>query len=51
MGVIGGTAPDWLEVAWWTRRKRLWITHRTLTHWGVGWLALLYWSYTSLGRM
>src|SRR5471030_1694193 len=35
-GVFGGTAPDWLEVAWWTRARRLWITHRTLTHWGVG---------------
>jgi len=50
MGVCGGTAPDWMEVAWWTRRKRLWIAHRTLTHWGVGWLALLYWSYHALGQ-
>jgi membrane-bound metal-dependent hydrolase YbcI (DUF457 family) len=40
-GVLGGTAPDWLEVAWWSRARRLWITHRTLTHWGVAWLALL----------
>jgi len=48
-GVFGGTAPDWLEVAWWTRARRLWITHRTLTHWGVGWFALLGVSYHFLG--
>jgi len=48
-GVFGGTAPDWLEVAWWTRARRLWITHRTLTHWGVGWVALLAVSYHLLG--
>jgi hypothetical protein len=50
MGVCGGTAPDWMEVAWWTRKRRLWIAHRTLTHWGVGWLVLLYWSYHALGQ-
>ncbi len=33
--VAGATAPDWLEVAWWSWARRLWIT-RTLTHWGVG---------------
>lgn len=33
MGALGGTAPDWLEVAWWARTHRLWITHRTWTHW------------------
>lgn len=49
-GVAGGTAPDWLEVAWWTRRRRLWITHRTLTHWGVAWLGLLIYSYAALGK-
>ncbi|MDR5828372.1 metal-dependent hydrolase [Caballeronia sp. LP006] len=40
-GVAGATAPDWLEVAWWSKRRKLWITHRTLTHWGIGWGALL----------
>src|SRR6202047_5645797 len=35
-GVFGGTAPDWLEVAWWARARKLWITHRTLPHLGVG---------------
>lgn len=50
-GVAGGTAPDWLERAWWSRRHRLWITHRTLTHWGLGWLALLGWAYSALGRL
>lgn len=48
-GVFGGTAPDWLEVAWWTRSRRLWITHRTATHWGIGWIALLAVSYHFLG--
>ena len=48
-GLAGSTAPDWLEVAWWSRARRLWITHRTLTHWGVGWLALLAFSYHWLG--
>ena len=47
--VLGGTAPDWLEVAWWTRARRLWITHRTLTHWGVAWIVLLVCSYRLLG--
>jgi len=49
-GVAGSTAPDWLEVAWWSRARRLWITHRTLTHWGIGWLALLALSYHMLGH-
>ncbi|WP_133646798.1 metal-dependent hydrolase [Paraburkholderia flava] len=40
-GVAGATAPDWLEVAWWSRSRRLWITHRTVTHWGIGWVVLL----------
>jgi membrane-bound metal-dependent hydrolase YbcI (DUF457 family) len=47
-GVLGGTAPDWLEVAWWSRRHRLWITHRTWTHWGIAWLGLLAYSYLAL---
>ncbi|MDG0024407.1 metal-dependent hydrolase [Trinickia sp. Y13] len=50
-GVAGGTAPDWLEVAWWSRARRLWIAHRTATHWGVGWAAALIFAYHSLGRM
>jgi hypothetical protein len=49
-GVAGSTAPDWLEVAWWSRKRRLWITHRTLTHWGVGWLLLLAGAYHGLGH-
>lgn len=47
-GAAGGTAPDWLEVAWWSRKRRLWITHRTLTHWGIGWVALVVYTYRSL---
>ncbi|MEO6351976.1 MAG: metal-dependent hydrolase [Burkholderiaceae bacterium] len=47
-GILGGTAPDWLEVAWWSRRHRLWITHRSWTHWGVAWSALLAYSYRAL---
>ncbi|RZT39121.1 metal-dependent hydrolase [Cupriavidus agavae] len=46
---LGSTAPDWLEVAWWTKSRRLWITHRTWTHWGVAWVGLLVWSYSALG--
>ncbi|WP_118180003.1 metal-dependent hydrolase [Paraburkholderia phosphatilytica] len=49
-GAAGATAPDWLEVAWWSRTKRLWVTHRTVTHWGIGWVALLAWSYHELGH-
>lgn len=49
-GLFGATAPDWLEVAWWSRRRRLWITHRTWTHWGVAWIALLSYSYQDLPR-
>ncbi|TAM51932.1 MAG: metal-dependent hydrolase [Paraburkholderia sp.] len=50
-GVAGGTAPDWLEVAWWSRARRLWIAHRTATHWGIGWAAALIFAYHSLGRL
>lgn len=49
-GILGGTAPDWLEVAWWSRRHRLWITHRTWTHWGIAWITLLAYSYLALGH-
>jgi hypothetical protein len=48
--IAGATAPDWLEIAWWRRKHRLWITHRTLTHWGIGWIALLAASWHLLGR-
>ena len=49
-GVAGGTAPDWLEIAWWSRSRRLWITHRSATHWGVGWIAALVLAHRSLGH-
>lgn len=50
MAYSGGTAPDWLEIAWWARgRGRYsWVSHRTWTHWGVGWAALLAVSYVLL---
>jgi len=48
MGALGGTAPDWMEVAWWARTHKLWITHRTWTHWGLAWIALLAYSYLQL---
>ncbi|MDD5280458.1 metal-dependent hydrolase [Acidithiobacillus sp.] len=47
-GYVGGTAPDWLEVAHaefssqqqrWVRQSL--IPHRTITHWWPLWLALL----------
>lgn len=47
-GTAGGTAPDWLEVAWWSKKRKLWIAHRTWTHWGIGWMALLACAYRSL---
>lgn len=47
-GIAGGTAPDWLEVAWWSKKRRLWITHRTITHWGIAWIALAVWAYRGL---
>ncbi|MBC7415574.1 MAG: metal-dependent hydrolase [Herminiimonas sp.] len=48
----GATAPDWLEQSWWSLRsgKRLWITHRTWTHWGVAWIALLVVCHAHLGQ-
>ncbi len=51
-GYFGGTAPDWLENAWWSRGsgRRLWIAHRTWTHWGVAWIGLLIVCYLNLGR-
>lgn len=49
-GAAGGTAPDWLEVAWWSKKRKLWITHRTWTHWGIAWIALLAYSYLSLNE-
>lgn len=47
--MLGSTAPDWMEVAWWSRSRRLWITHRTWTHWGIAWIGLLLWAYHALG--
>jgi hypothetical protein len=47
--LLGSTAPDWLEVAWWSRSRRLWITHRTWTHWGIAWIGVLGWAYHALG--
>ena len=51
-GYAGGTAPDWLENAWWSRHggRQLWITHRSWTHWGVAWVTLLTISYLALAR-
>lgn len=48
-GLLGGTAPDWLEVHP-LRRRKLWITHRTWTHWGVAWIGLLAWSFQQLAH-
>lgn len=50
LACVGGTAPDWLEVAWWSRKHKLWITHRTWTHWGVAWVAALVYAYYALGQ-
>lgn len=50
MAYSGGTAPDWLEIAWWVRGRgrHSWLAHRTWTHWGVAWCALLILSYAAL---
>lgn len=48
-GILGGVAPDDLENAWWSRRRKLWLPHRTLTHVLEFWLALVIWSYLCLG--
>lgn len=54
-GAWGGTAPDWLEIAWWRKKyrgkRRLWIAHRTITHWGIPWIMLLWYSYASLNSV
>jgi len=54
-GAWGGTAPDWLEVAWWRKKyrgkRRLWIAHRSLTHWGIPWVMLLWYAYTSFNSV
>ena len=51
-GHVGGTAPDWLENAWWSRGRgrQLWIAHRSWTHWGLAWLGLLMLCYCNLRR-
>jgi membrane-bound metal-dependent hydrolase YbcI (DUF457 family) len=49
MAIAGGTAPDWLEINPMSRRHQLWVNHRTITHWGIAWLALLGYSFKSLG--
>jgi hypothetical protein len=40
--VAGGTAPDWLEVAWWSRKRRL-VDHPSHRH------ALGYWLDRAAG--
>ena len=39
-GWLGGVAPDRLEYA----GRLRWVSHRTLTHWGVPWFALAAWT-------
>jgi membrane-bound metal-dependent hydrolase YbcI (DUF457 family) len=55
-GRWGGTAPDWMEIAWWRSKRhrgaaRLWIKHRTVTHWGIPWVMLLVYGYMNLGSV
>ena len=44
-GIVGGSAPDALERRFWSPKGGLWIRHRTATHWGLGWLGFLLYSY------
>jgi membrane-bound metal-dependent hydrolase YbcI (DUF457 family) len=50
MAFSGGTAPDWLEISWWSRGsgRHSWITHRTWTHWGLAWIAALVGAYLGM---
>lgn len=49
-GIAGGCAPDSLERRWWSPKGGLWVRHRTITHWGLGWLSLLFYSYHLLPK-
>lgn len=51
LACAGSTAPDWLEVAWWSRKHKLWIKHRTWTHWGLAWVGALIYAYFQMGEM
>lgn len=48
LACLGSTAPDWMEVAWWSRKHRLWIKHRTWTHWGIAWVGALVYAYFAM---
>ncbi|AIY40958.1 hypothetical protein LT85_1800 [Collimonas arenae] len=39
-----------MELSWWRSGsgRYSWIPHRTLTHWGIAWIALLVLSYKAL---
>lgn len=41
-GWFGGVAPDSLEYIPWIRVP--WVPHRTLTHWGILWVAAFGWA-------
>lgn len=38
--LIGGKAPDWLELPLWNGQARI-IPHRRVTHWVFGWILIL----------
>lgn len=46
--IFGGTGPDWLEINPFSSRRKLWVTHRTITHSGLIWVTSLAYSYRSL---
>jgi membrane-bound metal-dependent hydrolase YbcI (DUF457 family) len=49
---LGATAPDWLELAWWRRGRgrHTWIAHRSWTHWGLAWFALVAYAYYGMAE-
>lgn len=47
--ILGSIAPDWMEMPTFSLSKRSFkriIPHRTLTHWVLGWVGLVYYGYT-----
>lgn len=49
--VLGSTAPDWMEISWWSGTKRFsLIPHRTITHWTALWVIFLIVALFELDR-
>lgn len=42
--ILGGKAPDYLEIPYWGSRRL--IPHRTITHWTLGWCVIAIFAAT-----